>query len=62
VQVFGPPHRDVALASSPTFEESVQALLNALNIGTMGQLLGTLGTGQEVAAFLDALGLFGLLG
>jgi hypothetical protein len=47
-QVFGPSHRDVALASSPTFEESVQALLNALNIGTMGQLLGTLGTDHEV--------------
>ncbi|MGA8548415.1 MAG: hypothetical protein WB785_24600 [Mycobacterium sp.] len=40
--------RDVALAASPTFEESVQALLNALNIGTMGQLLGTLGTDHEL--------------
>lgn len=41
-------HQDVALAASPTFEESVQALLNALNIGTMGQLLGTLGTDHDL--------------
>jgi hypothetical protein len=41
-------HREVALAASPTFEESFQALLDALHIGTMGQLLGTFGLDHDL--------------
>lgn len=40
--------QDVALTAAPTFEESVQALLNALGIGTVGDLLGKIGLDHEV--------------
>lgn len=40
--------QDVRLAAVPTFQESLQALLNVLGVGTVGDLLGKVGLDHEV--------------
>lgn len=46
---------DVTLNAFPTFTDSLQALLNTLDVGTMGKVLGLFGPDINTASSLSAL-------
>ncbi|MBS9533863.1 hypothetical protein KIH27_09730 [Mycobacterium sp. M1] len=47
--------QEVTPTAFPTFSESLQNLLNAMNFGTVGDLLGVFGTGINSSSELSAL-------
>lgn len=48
-------HEVTLTASFPTFTESLQSLLNAIDFGNMGQVLGIFGSGINTSSELSAL-------